>query len=54
MYPLLAIAGIALLITAAHLRAKARPDRPLSTENIAILLGVLALPAGAFAQAVAA
>ncbi len=43
-------AAIPVLLVAAELRARSRPDKPNSTENLALLLGALSLPVVAFAR----
>ena len=48
--PFLVWAAIPVLLIAAELRARSRPDKPNSTENLAILIGFLAIPVVYFAR----
>lgn len=43
-------AAITILLIAAELRAQRRKDKPNSTENLALLLGVLAVPVVALSR----
>lgn len=43
-------AAITVLLIAAELRAQRRKDKPNSTENLALLLGVLAAPVVALSR----
>lgn len=50
MSALIVWAAIPILLIAAELRTRSKPDKPNSTENLALLLGVLAIPVVMFAR----